>query len=331
MGTCVPTGLGYENRRMWRKLPLDRWMVIEHDVLGYEGGAGLPRADMCGYVGRNPSPLDVRTFLDGLDAVVVVERAVPLDLFAQARARGIRCVLLVNPEWYHPTKPYFADADLLVARTAFCARFLAEQHIDVPVVHLPCPVDLDEFPFRPREQAMRSVYSHGWGGCHHRKGWPQVRDVLERDATLLTVRTQRPLPDVPRGAVCMGAVEDASALYADFDMACQPSRFEGVGLAIIEAMACGLPVITTDADPMREYIHAAYGEHAPELLVACKPTTVDMWGPWTAWVVADSALYRALKTWRHRRIDHLSRMGRAYVERAHGDAAWAALWTAITG
>ena len=43
-------------------------------------------------------------------------------------------------------------------------------------------------------------------------------------------------------------------LYAEGDAAIQPSKAEGLGFAILEAIASGLPVITTHYPPMNESV-----------------------------------------------------------------------------
>jgi len=46
--------------------------------------------------------------------------------------------------------------------------------------------------------------------------------------------------------------EDLPALYSGANMLVLPSHFEGFGLPIIEAMAAGIPVITSNKNPMKE-------------------------------------------------------------------------------
>lgn len=52
----------------------------------------------------------------------------------------------------------------------------------------------------------------------------------------------------------IGKVTDMPALYAASDVACLPSYREGLPKALIEAAACGLPIVTTDVPGCREVI-----------------------------------------------------------------------------
>ena len=56
------------------------------------------------------------------------------------------------------------------------------------------------------------------------------------------------------GAHLLGARDDIPLLLAAADLYCQPSVTEGLGLAIIEAMAAGLPVVASDIGGIPELI-----------------------------------------------------------------------------
>jgi glycosyltransferase involved in cell wall biosynthesis len=63
-------------------------------------------------------------------------------------------------------------------------------------------------------------------------------------------------PDVASRTVLLGEVDDArlNALYATSDVLVSPSNFEGYGMAIAEAFAHGLPVVTTRAGAVAQWI-----------------------------------------------------------------------------
>jgi glycosyltransferase involved in cell wall biosynthesis len=52
--------------------------------------------------------------------------------------------------------------------------------------------------------------------------------------------------------------EDPSLIYAAADMLLIPSRFEGVPLVMLEAMACGLPVVASRLDGMAEVLPSCW-------------------------------------------------------------------------
>ncbi|MFG2308566.1 glycosyltransferase [Streptomyces sp. NPDC048566] len=97
---------------------------------------------------------------------------------------------------------------------------------------------------------------------------PRARLVLVGDGPdTAPLRAAAP-PDV----VFAGAAADAVPWYQAADLVVLPSRWEGMALAPLEAMACGRPVVMTDVDGARESLPAGYDPrclvpaHEPEPL-----------------------------------------------------------------
>lgn len=72
------------------------------------------------------------------------------------------------------------------------------------------------------------------------------------------------------------AHESLGGLYTACDCYVQPYRGEGFGLPIVEAMACGLPVIITGAGPATEYCSEETGYLIPATQV---PVPREVWPP----------------------------------------------------
>ncbi|MFE7929567.1 glycosyltransferase [Streptomyces sp. NPDC057456] len=68
----------------------------------------------------------------------------------------------------------------------------------------------------------------------------------------------------PESVLFAGAVADAVPWYQAADLVVLPSRWEGMALAPLEALACGRPVVVTDVDGAREALPAVL---APRCLV----------------------------------------------------------------
>jgi glycosyltransferase involved in cell wall biosynthesis len=61
----------------------------------------------------------------------------------------------------------------------------------------------------------------------------------------------------------LGHRDDVAELYAAFDVFCQPSREEGLPLAVLEAQACGVPVVATAAGDMPAAVCPRSGHIVP--------------------------------------------------------------------
>ncbi|MEU6822703.1 glycosyltransferase [Streptomyces atriruber] len=59
-----------------------------------------------------------------------------------------------------------------------------------------------------------------------------------------------------------GAADDAAPWYRAADVVVLPSRWEGMALAPLEAMACARPVVVTDVDGARESLPPSHRPHA---------------------------------------------------------------------
>jgi len=62
----------------------------------------------------------------------------------------------------------------------------------------------------------------------------------------------------PADSVVPPSEEHMAKLYNSFDVYCMPSKGEGFGLPIIEAQACGVPVVITDFSSMSELCGNGY-------------------------------------------------------------------------
>jgi glycosyltransferase involved in cell wall biosynthesis len=100
----------------------------------------------------------------------------------------------------------------------------------------------------------------------------------ERHAELVVVGQPRGGSLVPAtierlglgGAVTIAGVVDnlrMVELYAEAEVAVVPSLYEGFSLPAVEAMACGLPLVTTTGGALPEVVGAARGRSECALLV----------------------------------------------------------------
>ncbi len=159
------------------------------------------------------------------------------------------------------------------AKTPQIQRTLAERGIDSDLVHwsIPDPVRCE----RPVREAgvVRFLVNAGMGGWRSRRGvdialaaYAKVRS--RRDDVACTVKSIRPLRSyVPAHLLRTDGLEkvermvdreEITSLYERADVVLYPSRWEGFGLSLLEALHAGVPVIATDGWPMNELVEAGH-------------------------------------------------------------------------
>lgn len=158
------------------------------------------------------------------------------------------------------------------------------------------------------QQEVVFFHSAGWGGVNLRKGTDLVVEAFQYVAghARLILHSQSPLENYGDTVATLVATDDridfiaktvtAPGLYHMGDVFVYPTRLEGIGLCIPEALASGLPVITTKNGPMNEFVEDGLNG----LLVSVRETRERHDGYYWPECVAD--------------VDHLARQMQRYVD-----------------
>ncbi|MFF9282473.1 glycosyltransferase [Streptomyces griseosporeus] len=120
---------------------------------------------------------------------------------------------------------------------------------------------------RLHRQKGQDVLLAAWPGIARKV--PDARLALVGDGPNRALLRQR----APAGVVFAGDVADPRDWYLAADLVVLPSRWEGMALAPLEAMACACPVVVSDVPGAREALpagHAATGLVPPEDPVALR-------------------------------------------------------------
>ncbi|MFD3576518.1 glycosyltransferase [Streptomyces sp. NPDC058644] len=104
-------------------------------------------------------------------------------------------------------------------------------------------------------QKGQDVLLRAWAAV---SAWmPMARLVLVGDGPDAAGLRER----APASVRFVGAVQDATSWYQAADVVVLPSRWEGMALVPLEAMACARPVVVTDVDGARESLPPALVPH----------------------------------------------------------------------
>ena len=199
--------------------------------------------------------------------VVTIHDVVPWTHPETLTARGLR---------FHQRMGARAarEADLIVTHTVAVAGQIREilapvaEVVAVPAGFSSSLVVPDDAPERRHRYAGRGGYLLFVGTAEPRKGLDTLLDALAEPALQgqflvvvgptgwggVDVRQEAEARGIQQRVTVTGRVGDAdlAALYAGASLLVMPSRAEGFGLPVLEAMTLGIPVVTSDDPAMSE-------------------------------------------------------------------------------
>jgi glycosyltransferase involved in cell wall biosynthesis len=329
VGWDTASGLGYLNRALAAKLPVDRWLVPPHPRF-----PTLPPPAMSGRVdhvppGREPDDAEMLEWLRGLDWLLFAEHPGIPGLVPAARGLGVRVACVPMWEYTDPRFDWVQRVNLMLCPTRHSADLFADWKrrfgFAWDVQHVAWPIDAGEIPFRRRTTCRRFVFLNGTGGAHPRRVDGTVLGTPRKglDIVLEAARLLHPIPflvhsqvdspfPIPANVEFRPGPADNRRLYDEGDVCVQPSRWEGLGLSLLECQAAGLPLVTTDAPPMNEAQPLATAA-APdkELVYLTKHHAI------TSHNVSPRDLAEVLRGLHAADVGESSGRARAFIEREH--------------
>ena len=153
------------------------------------------------------------------------------------------------------------SASRIIAVSEFTRRELIEL-LDVPMEKIHVVPNAVEVEFTRDGPSAAGDYVLTVGTLEPRKNLPRIIEAARRANVELRVVGARGWGDVEvggNGVRWLGEVEDSelAELYRGALCVAYPSLYEGFGIPVLEAMACGAPVVTTRGSAMEEVADGA--------------------------------------------------------------------------
>lgn len=191
---------------------------------------------------------------------------------AHALSRGL---LKQRFKWWLLFRRLARKADMFHAISNYSAERMAHYFPEIRSRIRVVPNAVSQAFFAPPTEAGKQVleelgvaqrpYVLVPGGLHHRKNaelileaWPTLHELLP-DLALVVINHSAPAylerARALAPSLILGGYQDGArlvALYANAQAVWFPSRYEGFGMPVLEAMACGAPVVTSNSAALPE-------------------------------------------------------------------------------
>ncbi|MDG4781793.1 glycosyltransferase family 4 protein [Micromonospora sp. WMMD961] len=294
---AAPSGGNTYDRRVCAGLGEHGWPVREHPVSGaWPDPDPTDRTKLAEVLAALPD--DAVVLLDGLIASTVPDLLAP-------HARRLRLVVLVHLPFDDEAEARaLATARAVVTTSEWTRRHLVARHRTLADRVRAAPPGVRPAPPAPGSVTGRRLLCVA--AVTHHKGYDVLVDALSTVVglpwTMVCAGTLHREPDLVRrlrerltgagltervrfAGPLTGAALDAA--YADADLLVLPSRGETYGMVVTEALARGLPVLTTEVGGLPEALgHTPDGDRPGLLVAADDPAALA--GALTRWLTDDA-------------------------------------------
>lgn len=172
---------------------------------------------------------------------------------------------IYHHRWIAPNeRRVLRRADCVVAVSRFVAEIAKRTLVDVPMKVIYNGIDTDTFKpgcsQRAPGEPFRLLYVGSW---IRRKGVDLLAPIMRELGDRFELRytggsvAQHDKPEMPRNMTDIGRLGGEDAVVAamqDADALLFPSRSEGLPLVVVEALACGLPIIAARGSSLPEVV-----------------------------------------------------------------------------
>lgn len=242
LGKNNDKGLGTLTRQYLKHLPIDKAFFVEDSRTNH---------DIDGVYIDNPD--QVINHLDGITILIVLEMPV-VNVFRRCKQFGIKTILKVNYEFLPESLQHEPDL------------YLCSSSLNYEAVHsskkilIPDPIDLDDITVKPRKKCNTFVHNAGTIGLGGANGTKELIEALKLTSKpfKMIIRSQVPLEcDDSRVELKIGSI-DFKDLYTEGDVFIMPQKFRATSLPIQEAMASGMPVLSSNIQPFNEFVNFTF-------------------------------------------------------------------------
>jgi 1,2-diacylglycerol 3-alpha-glucosyltransferase len=208
----------------------------------------------------------------------ITSRNIQLILFNEQRSwaavslalnAGVRTLCYVD-YYKQDTLPLFELYDCIICNT----RRHHGVFKSLDALYVPWGTDIKRFKYLNKAQSsnhLTFLHSAGLGGPNDRKGTALAIEAFRRSVSKgrLLIHTQLAPENLPQRWQELSAGDQRiqfnheklppEKVYALGDVYIYPSRLEGIGLSVPEALSSGLPCIVPDSAPMNEFVDETCG------------------------------------------------------------------------
>lgn len=192
----------------------------------------------------------LRDWITDVDVLVAIETPYDWLTFQRARDKGVKTRLITMCEMQDRNLRY--PPDLFV-----CPSKLDLDLMPAPKKFLEFPVNTEVLRWQERKTAKTFIHAGSHGGVAGRKGTSLFMEAIKyvkSDVKFIIYSWGDIVSNDPRLEIRVQNFKNYWQMWREGDVLVYPQNFNGICLPIVEAMSCGLGVITTDIYPFNEYM-----------------------------------------------------------------------------